>query len=907
MNELAFILIGIGTGSLYAMVAQGLVLVYRGSGIVNFAQGAFVMFGAYAYYNLYEHAGLSLGAALVVSVCFTALLGVAVQTLILRPMRHSSALARLIATLGVLVTLQATAVIIYGDRNFLITSLLPTNSVEVLPNANIGADRLIIFTLGVVLTTVLWAIYRFTSFGRLTSAVAQNPRTAASMGHSPDLIAAANWGVGGAIAGLAGVLIGPITSLEPINLPLIVLPALAAALIGSFASFPMAFAAALLIGVVESLMALHVKDPGWAQSVPFLVVIIVLIVRGRGLPLRSYLLDRLPSVGAGRVRVVPVMVFASLVAAFMVFGASDEVATYLTVTVTMSIMCLSVVVVTGYAGQISLAQYVLGGVGAFAAAKTVSSFGLPFLLSIVVAAVVALVVGGIVGVPALRSRGINLAIVGLGLAVALYNLVLNNGKYSGGVDGIPIDAPSIFGWSVDPFLHPTRYGLVCVVASFLVALMVANLRRGQVGRRLLAVRSSERAAASLGVNVYWCKLYAFMLASAIAAIGGSLFAFMQSVVLTSQFGVMSSINLVAVTVVGGVGSIPGAFVGATFVTGGIGTWLLNLIGLHVWLPLIGGLTVLYVLRSDQGLADMNIEGYRVLRSKLSRRREAKDADLAVPHVRRPARSDTGVSLRVPAQELKVEGVSVRFGGVQALDGVSLTVRPGTVHGVIGPNGAGKTTLVDALTGFADVSAGHVRLNGSDLNGASPMRRSRAGLRRSFQSMELFSNLTARDNIAVGCDEGRRRKYLTDLVRPGPIALSEAAEVAIEKFQLESMLDVPVESLPFGDRRLVAIARTVASAPSVILLDEPAAGLGSAESNELAELVRSLADVWGIAVVLVEHNIDLVLSVSDEVTVLAEGRVLAHGSPHEIRQDSAVIEAYLGVDAESADTVAVVTR
>lgn len=908
MNELAFVLIGIGTGSLYAMVAQGLVLVYRGSGVVNFAQGAFVMFGAYAYYNLYTYFGFSLAAALVASVILTGLLGVAVQVLILHPMRHSSPLARLIATLGVLITLQAAAVVIYGDRNFLITSLLPTNSVEVLPGARIGADRLIICAIGIVVTTALWLVYRLTSFGRVTTAVAQNPLTAASMGHSPNLIAAVNWGVGGAIAGLAGVLIGPITSLEPINLPLIVLPALAAALIGSFASFPTAFVASLVIGVAESLMALYVKDPGWAQSVPFLVVIVFLIVRGRGLPLRNYLLDRLPSVGAGRIRALPVAIFAALVVAFMIFGATDEVASYLTVTVTMAIMCLSVVVVTGYAGQISLAQYVLGGVGAFAAAKAVSNFHLPFLLALVIAAVVALVIGGIVGVPALRSRGINLAIVGLGLAVALFNLVLNNGTYSGGVDGIAVESPSIFGWSIDPFMYPGRYGLLCVVVTILIALMVANLRRGRVGRRLLAIRSSERAAASLGVNVYWGKLYAFMIASAIAGIGGTLYAFMQSVVLTSQFGVMASINLVAVTVVGGVGSIPGAFVGAALVSGGIGTWLLGLIGLHVWLPLIGGLTVLYVLRSDQGLADINIQGFRMLRNKLmlqgARRSSAGQRATVVAAERRvqspsvqsqSVQSQSGRTVRVQAQELRVEGVSVRYGGVQALDAVSLTVRPGTVHGVIGPNGAGKTTLVDALTGFAELSAGHVWLNNVDLNGASPMRRSRAGLRRSFQSMELFASLTARENIAVGCDDGRRRNFFTDLVRPGGILLSEAAEVAIEKFGLGPLLDLPVESLAFGDRRLVAIARAVASAPSVILLDEPAAGLGSAESAELAELVRSLAEVWGIAVVLVEHNIDLVLSVSDEVTVLAEGRVLANGSPQEIRRNRGVIDAYLGVE------------
>jgi ABC-type branched-subunit amino acid transport system ATPase component len=238
--------------------------------------------------------------------------------------------------------------------------------------------------------------------------------------------------------------------------------------------------------------------------------------------------------------------------------------------------------------------------------------------------------------------------------------------------------------------------------------------------------------------------------------------------------------------------------------------------------------------------------------------------------------------------------------VHALDGVSLTVEPGTVHGVIGPNGAGKTTLVDAITGFASLGGGSVRLNDVDVSRWSPLRRSRAGLRRSFQSVELFAHLTARENIAVGCDDGRRRNYLTDLVRPGKVQLSDEARMAGSSFRLDSVLDSPIESLPFGDRRLVAIARAVASGPSVLLLDEPAAGLSDREAAELADLVRSLAHDWGIAVLLIEHNIDMVLSVCDTVTVLVEGKVLASGTAEEIRGNAGVLAAYLGGDADRLD-------
>ncbi|WP_051753407.1 ABC transporter permease subunit [Streptosporangium amethystogenes] len=905
MNELTFILIGIGTGSLYALVAQGLVLIFRGSGIVNFAQGAFALFGAYVYYNVAEHAGASLLVCLLVSVAATGLLGVLVQLLVLMPMRRASSLSRLIVTLGVLVTIQAAAVVIYGDRNLVVRSLLPTNGIELLPGARIGADRIIILAIGLVTTAVLWAVFRYTSYGRVTTAVAQSPRTAATLGHSPDRIAAVNWGVGGAVSGLAGALIVPLTNLEPINLPLIVLPALAAALVGGFASFPLAFVAALLIGVAESLMALHLNQPGVSQSVPFLVVMVLLMVRGRGLPLRSHLLDRLPGVGDGRVRPVPVLVVVALVALAML--TSGEAASYLTVTVTMAILCLSVVVVTGYAGQVSLAQYVLGGVGAFVAATLSSGHGMPFLACLALAVLATMILGGLVGVPALRLRGINLAIVGLGLSVAVYSLLLNNERYSGGVDGIPVEPVTILGWEVDPFFHPERYALLCLAALVVVALMVSNLRRGDIGRRLLALRSSERAAASLGVNVYWCKIYAFMIAAGIAALGGTLFAFMQSIVLTAQFGVMSSVNLITVTVVGGIGSLPGALVGATLIPGGLGTWLLNGAGLQVWLPLIGGVSVLLVLRADQGgLADLNVGLYRSLRDRLRSLGNAAEVSSDHPEPDHPepapgTRRDIS-PVRVSPLELRVEDLGVRYGGVVALEGVNLRVKPGTVHGIMGPNGAGKTSLVDALTGFAQVAAGTAYLGDRRLDGCSPMRRSRLGLRRSFQSVELFSSLTTRDNIAIGCDDGAPSSYITGLLWPKGPRLSEAAEAALEKFGLSRVLDAPVESLSFGDRRLVAIARAVASAPSVILLDEPASGLADRESAELAALVRSLADDWGMAVLLVEHNINLVLSVSDEITVLQAGRVLAHGTPAEISADQSVVDAYLGQSTTPGEVV-----
>jgi sulfate-transporting ATPase len=231
--------------------------------------------------------------------------------------------------------------------------------------------------------------------------------------------------------------------------------------------------------------------------------------------------------------------------------------------------------------------------------------------------------------------------------------------------------------------------------------------------------------------------------------------------------------------------------------------------------------------------------------------------------------------------------------VAAVDDVSFEVRPGEVHGLIGPNGAGKTTVVDAVTGFVRPSAGTARLADRDLNGLNARRRARAGMARSFQSLELFSDLTIRENLAVAGDDGRASRYLTDLVRPGAVQLSDAAIAAVREFDLADHLDEKPNDLSFGRRRLVGIARAIAAAPSILLLDEPASGLDDIESRELAALIRRLADDWGMGILLIEHNTDLVLSVSDRVTVLAGGRVLMSGPPDEVRSDPAVRAVYLG--------------
>ena len=897
---LRYALLGVGTGAVYALLAQGLVLVYRGSGLLNFAQGALAMVGAYAYYAVTVQAGLPKIVGLGAALFGCAALGAAIHLVVLRPMRRSSPLSRVIATLGVLIALQSSAFLVYGHEPRTVPGLLPTHPVHLFVHGLVlGADRCYLLVIGAVLTAVLYTVYRFTQFGRLTTAVAENEIAAASLGHSADIVASVNWAIGSALAGLAGVLIAPIIFLEPTSLVLLVLPAMSAALIGQFSSFPVTFVVSLALGCAQAEVGRYVSQPGWATAAPFVAVVVVLLFRGTGVPGRSFVLDRLPSVGTGRVRWVPVaLCYAAGSAALL--STNADWATAATVTIGAAIIALSVVLITGYTGQLSLAQGVLAGVGALLAARLAQH--VPFIAALGIATAVTAVAGALIAVPALRTRGTTLAIATLGLGGAVSAVALGNGRYTGGIGGILVPVPSLFGWSIDPFFRPGRYAFAAFTLLVLFAIAIANLRRGITGRRLLAIRSSERAAAAMGINNALVKTFAFMLGGSVAAAGGIVLAFQQPAVVVGQepsFTVFACIMFVAVVVAAGVGTVPGALVGALLIPGGLVSKALSSWSqVNDYLPLSSGLVLIVTLQlSADGLVPLARRlagrGGPVLSRGVSRRRSSGPAVSEAPrdHEQRPAEI-------APPRTLEVRGISVSFGGVRAVDDVSLVVRPGEIHGLIGPNGAGKTTLIDAITGLVPMRSGQLYLGDLQISGWPTRRRATAGIARSFQSIELFADLTVAENLAVATEQASGVRWLTDLVWPSRLALTAATHEVMRQFDLTSDADASPTELSFGRRKAVAIARAVAAAPSVVLLDEPAAGLDEHEAGELSELIRRVAKEWGIGVLLVEHRMEMIMALSDRVTVLERGRVLAEGTPAEIRTHPEVLDAYLGTDRTS---------
>lgn len=894
MEIVNLIVLGLCAGAMYALSAQGVVLIYRGSGVLNLAHAAIGGLGAFVYWEVTVNAGLPWFLAVAAATVLTAVIGLATYWLVIRPLVGASALTKLVATLAVLVIIQSAMQLHYGSEQRIVPNPLPDGDL-VIGSLKVPWDRLILLGVAVAMTAAIAAFYRHSRFGLATSATAENPRGASALGMSPNFISAANWAAGAGVAGCASALMAPALQVQLASQVALVVPILAAALMGAMRSFWLTLAGGAVIGIAQALVGRFVQAPGWGEAVPLVIIIVVMLARSTGLGSRPEPKEIRPKVGSGILR--PGLVIGSVAVLFVLLNwvLPVEYVDATTLSLCTGLILLSGVVITGYAGQLSLAQFTLAGIGAVLAGLMVSKWELPFLLAILIAAVAMFPISFLIGIPALRTRGINFAITTLGIAAAFQGVLFLNGRYTGG-DYVSVPSQSIFGVELDTFLYPARYGTFALVLLTLASLMVANLRRSQTGRKLLAMRSNERAAAAMGINVYGIKLYAFALSGSIAAIGGILLVFRQtSLSYIAHFEPADSINSVLYSVVGGVGYVVGPLFGSLGQPAAILPTIFHGQGdtFALWLALVlGVMTIKLVQDAPDGLVGMAIQlvGRHIFKKPRSALRALRASDVG--------------ATTVPARALEVNDLEVRYGGTVAVSGFTCRVEPGTILGIIGPNGAGKTSLVEALTGYVTPSRGSASIGGTPLLGLSAHARSRAGLRRTFQSLELFDDLTVGENLLLASGTHQLSSFATDLVHPKAVVFSGSATAAIREFDLEHDLDRYPDELSYGRRRLVAIARSVATGPSVLCLDEPAAGLSAAERQELAALMRRLANEWGIAVVLIEHDVDLVMGVSDQVMALDFGRTIATGVPADVRSNPAVIAAYIGEDDTAGEPPAV---
>jgi len=621
-----FAMLGLGAGAAYALLGLGIVVTYKGSGVVNFAQGAIAMFSAFVCSALVRQ-GVPATLALVLTCLLSALAGVGIYVLVMKPLRDASALSQVIASIGLLLTLNGLAVLIWN--NSMATgqqpvNLLPGTSVELFGVA-FGADRLYLLGAAVILAALLTWLYQRTGFGLATRAAAESERAASLLGISPDRIAAVNWALGCVLAALAGVLIAPISGLNVNALTFIVLPALAAALVGSFSSFALTAMAGVLLGIGQSLVTGFWTLQGMSVALPLLVVVVAIVLTGKRIPVRGTLAPPRPAKATDG-RVTPVwFVLVPAVILGSILMAGNQTKAAISASMIAVIVALSLVVVTGYVGQANLAPLSFAAVGAFGASMMGTNLGLPFPLPIIVTALVTMLIGAFIGLPALRIRGVNLAVITLGIGIAVDAAVFQNYEVAGGQTGRLVPAPSLFGLPLDAATNPTAFAVMVFVVLIALTLVVASLRRSALGRRLLAVRANERAAAAAGVNVASIKIYAFALSAAIGSVAGGLLAYQAGATSGNNFVTTLSLAAVAVAFIGGIAAISGAYLAGFLVTGGVFFMLLNQISgiAQYWDVLTGLLLVATVVLQPDGIAVKNQEIKEAIRARVRSRKPAR--------------------------------------------------------------------------------------------------------------------------------------------------------------------------------------------------------------------------------------------------------------------------------------------
>ncbi|HEY1597044.1 MAG TPA: ABC transporter permease [Thermoleophilaceae bacterium] len=624
---LLFVLLGLGAGALIAGIALAVVLTYRGSGIINLATGAVAMLSGYAYWalktgELGTHFGT--GPALVITFLFTLFVGVLIELVAFRPLRHASPLAKLVSSLGVLLVAQASMLLAFGTTQKPQPSVLPSSTVKVF-GVTVPIDRFLLAGIVVVIAIALWALYRWSRFGLATRAASENELSALLGGLSANRLSLGNTLLASVVAGTVGVLAASITQLDTESLPLQVVPALAAALLARLTSFWIACAAGLGIGIINSLIDYFstkswfptdqgVPLPGVKELIAFLIIITAMFLRGAALPGRGELVEqRLPAVPRPNRLALPAVGIALICAVALIVLPFDFRQALIN-TLIGTVMALSLVVITGFVGQISVVQLALAGVSGFTVSHMAVNAGIGFPLAPICGAGAAVLLGLLTAVSALRVRGVALAVVTLGATVAIVNFGFINSTWGGGDTGSPVPEPHLFGLDLGPRsafrgldggLPSPVFGWVALAVTVLLCLLVAMIRRGNLGERMLAVRSNERAAAAAAVDVRTVKLIAFGISAFIAGVAGALYAYNFGSVSADRFDVVTALALIAFAYAGGITLVSGAIFAGLISTEGLVPHALDKwLGINGnWFLLFGGVILLFTLiQHPEGVA-----------------------------------------------------------------------------------------------------------------------------------------------------------------------------------------------------------------------------------------------------------------------------------------------------------------
>lgn len=620
------VLFGLGTGTIVAALALGLVVAYRASGVINFGHGAIATYVTYVYVSLVDDGqypipplpnpvaplealfgveifdiptmvslGGSMGkpGAMAIALGTAAALGLIAHYVIFRPLRYAPILAKVVASVGIMLFLQAAVVIRFGSRAKSTDPIFPNDPVDLF-GVRVGQDRFWLLGTLILGTVGLWALFKFTRFGIATRAAAENEQFATLLGFNADLQAGVSWVLASVLAGLVGILVAPITGVTPSLFTLLLISSLGAALLGRMSSFFIAAGAGLALGILDQeLFRLEfeyswIPDIGIRRALPFVAVAVAMVIRGETLPSRGAVTaGRLPEAYAPKLVRWRVVLYSLLVlgALWVTLFAPFQYRAGMQNSLIGVILALSLVVVTGYVGQISLMQMALAGVSAFAVGSFGTSAGLPLIVSLPLAVLSGVGFGLVAAVPSLRTRGASLAIVTLASGLAIEEIFFQRSGWFGLDRSNKVsDPPSVFGVEFGPtsdfFMGdgdiPTGgFGLFVLFFTVVACLGVMRLRRSRLGGQMLAVRANERAAAAAGVNVAGVKLAAFGISSMLAGLGGALTAFKLGTYGQDSFGIFVSLSVLAFAYLGGISTVGGAVTAGTLFAEGIGVIVVN--------------------------------------------------------------------------------------------------------------------------------------------------------------------------------------------------------------------------------------------------------------------------------------------------------------------------------------------
>ena len=943
------LVLGLVTGLTYAAFAAGFVLIYRSTGVLNFAHGEVGAFGVALFVLLLAQYRLNWWLSFVLALAACAAIGMAIELIVIRRLFASPRLVVLIATIGV------GQIVLFAKFNLpnVVTpgpipapfkaTWTPTDHIR------LQARELVVLAVIPVLIGVLaWFISR-TRFGLAVRASASNPDTARVYGTSPRRTSTIVWTISGAFAAATAIFLAPLQGInsaqagtaalaEPLLLRVLVV-----SLLARMRSLPGTLAGGVAVGVAEALIRSNVDSANRSVVDLYLflavLVVVLLVVRSTGeqeswslAPQVRAIPSRLESLWW--VRRLNAMGFVALFGFFALLGLSLSTSSSLftwTSILLFAMVVLSMTVLTGWAGQLSLGQYAFVGLGGLTVLGLTQgndipvpfdlfdlSLQLPWALAMVVATAVGVVVAVIVGVPALRVRGLFLAVTTLAFAVASATWLFLQDFFTGGTSfPRPAEKPvlDIGPIHIDFDASRRNYYFLCLVSLAVVAAVVARLRRTGIGRSWIAVRDNEEMAAASTVSPARMKLTAFGVAGGIAAYsGGLLVTLVPSLQPDSLFRASESIVVVATAIIGGLGSVAGPILGTLWVRGipqtipeeldDLVRLLTSNIGLLVLLMYFPGglLQIIYSIR-DKLLERAD--------RRMAEREAAKAAEPPaageVPDVpesavepgrpRSPVTRRPAVAAAEPGPALHAQDMSVHFGGNTAVDRVSVHVDHGELVGLIGTNGAGKSTLLNAISGFVPAQ-GRVFVFGTDVTSRRAPARHARGLGRGFQGARVYPGLTVRESLMVALEARSHSRLLASMTAlpPSPgqerIKRSEADEI-IDYMGLKRYADHFVATLSTGTRRIVELSSLLAVNARVLLLDEPTGGVAQREAEAFGPLIKQVQAELDAAVIVIEHDMPLVMGISDRVYCLEAGAVIAEGPPDQVRQDPLVIASYLG--------------